>query len=196
MPIGVYARTKPHYNKGKKCPNISKALKGRKLSKEHIEKLRKIKLENPIRYWLGKKRPSLSVETKKKMSDTHKRIGTKPPIRYGEDNNLWRGGTTPKNRKIRMSIEFRLWRESVFARDNWICQKCEERGIELHPHHIKNFAQYPELRFAIDNGITFCKKCHMKFHKIYGYKNNTMEQIKEFLLVDENLKINNKNIEL
>jgi len=81
-----------------------------------------------------------------------------------------------------MGIDFRLWRESVFARDNFTCQKCSDRGGNLHPHHIKNFAQFQELRFAIDNGITFCKECHRIFHKKYGIKNNTQEQINEFLM--------------
>ena len=54
-------------------------------------------------------------------------------------------------------------------------------GWKLNAHHIQNFAQYPELRTAIANGITFCKECHKEFHKIYGIKNNNAEQIKEFL---------------
>ena len=34
-----------------------------------------------------------------------------------------KGGITPENERIRQSIEMRLWREAVFARDNWTCQK-------------------------------------------------------------------------
>lgn len=37
----------------------------------------------------------------------------------------------------------------------------------MEVHHIKNFSEFPELRFAIDNGITLCKQAHKKFHTIY-----------------------------
>ena len=103
------------------------------------------------KYWLGKK---MSIDHRKKMSEARK----------GDKNPLWKGGVSPKYKLIRMGIDFRLWREAVFARDNWTCQDCKMKGVFLHPHHIKSFIKYPELRFAIDNGKTLCKKCHGKVH--------------------------------
>jgi len=140
--------------------------KGKKLSKETKEKMSKSKK--------GKKPYIMTDEIKKKMSDTHRTM-------KGELAGNWKGGITPINRRIRNCIEFRLWREAIFARDNWTCQKTGKRCIELHPHHILPFAYYPELRFAIDNGITLSKDSHREFHKIYGIKNNTLEQLNEFL---------------
>lgn len=99
----------------------------------------------------------------------------------GSKNYRWRGGITPENIKIRNSIQSRLWRKSVFGRDYYTCQKYKIKGIKLAAHHIKNFPEYPELRFAIDNGITLSEKAHIEFHKKYGRKNNTKEQIEEFL---------------
>ena len=121
---------------------------------------------------LGKK---LSYEHKKRISESQ--IGK----RSGDNNPNWKGGLAKEAIKIRQSIEYRLWRNAVFARDNFTCQKCNEKGIYLVAHHVKNFAQCPELRFAIDNGISFCRNCHRNFHRGYGVKNNTLEQVELFL---------------
>ncbi|MCK9370822.1 HNH endonuclease [Candidatus Dojkabacteria bacterium] len=88
--------------------------------------------------------------------------------RAGELNNHWKGGITPLNHKIRTSLDFKNWRESVFARDNWTCQKCNKRGVELHAHHIKLFSLYQDLRFVVDNGMTLCEECHKLEHKNNG----------------------------
>lgn len=88
--------------------------------------------------------------------------GRKYPQITGEKNKNWKGGITPINRKIRTSLEYKLWRESVFKRDDYTCIWCGEVGGRLHADHIKPFANFPELRFAIDNGRTLCVVCHKK----------------------------------
>ena len=154
---------------------ISEANKGNKhpfFGKHHTKESRKIISEN-----LKSK-----TNVKGRFQKGREAKPTKTSFKKGMVPwNKGRGNKTSENERARDSIEFRLWREAVFARDNFTCQKCDERGGKLHPHHIKNFAQFPELRFAIDNGITFCEKCHRKFHSIYGLKNNTEEQINEYI---------------
>jgi len=98
-----------------------------------------------------------------------------------EDHWNWKGGINPINDTIRKSWNYKLWRKSCLERDNFTCQKTGQRGGELVVHHINNFAEFPELRFAIDNGITLSEKSHKEFHKIYGIKNNTLEQLQEYL---------------
>lgn len=91
--------------------------------------------------------------------------------RKGPLSHLWKGGIYKENLAIRNTIEYRLWREAVFARDNFTCQHCQVRGGKLNADHIKAFSKYPELRFAIDNGQTLCVDCHRKTGN-YGYKAN------------------------
>ena len=99
-----------------------------------------------------------SEETKRKISIAHK--GKPKLFNRGENSNFWKGGITPINAKIRTSLEYKIWRRAVFERDNYTCVWCGKKGVYIEADHIKPFAHYPELRFAIDNGRTLCKSCH------------------------------------
>ncbi len=111
-------------------------------------------------------------EVRDKMSKTRK--GKPVPERQREKCHFWKGGVTPINKMIRMSLESRVWRESVFKRDNWTCVMCHKRGTRLQADHIKPFAMYPRLRFKLANGRTLCFNCHKKTDT-YGGKNNKKE---------------------
>ena len=64
----------------------------------------------------------------------------------------------------------------VLQRDKYTCQHCgktqadldtlprKKRGntSSLHVHHIKDWENYPELRFEISNGLTLCASCHAR----------------------------------
>lgn len=157
--------------------------KGYKFTEEQRERQRKASMGN--KKWLGKHHTpetkqkireittgkKASLETRFKMSNSHK----------GEKAVFWKGGVTPENEKIRKSLEYCLWREACMKRDNFTCQKTGQWGGELRVHHINNFSDNPELRTSINNGITLSKKAHQDFHKKYGIKNNTREQLIEFL---------------
>ena len=84
--------------------------------------------------------------------------------------NKGMGSKTTESKRIRLSKEYIEWREKVFKRDNYTCQDCGKRGGELHPHHIKEFSKFPELRFEVSNGKTLCPNCHKKTDS-YGRKN-------------------------
>lgn len=136
---------------------ISDARKGLKLSDETKKRmsLSKLKMSDETRKKMsiakrGRARPPMTLEHKKKLSLANS----------GEKAPNWKGGKTKINAIIRGSFEYRLWRESVFNRDSHTCVWCFKRGGILHADHIKPFAYFPELRFAIDNGRTLCKECH------------------------------------
>ena len=144
----------------------------------------------------GKKPPNLeqllelnrlrSQERKgKTLEELYGEIKAKEILRKmsGENSGSWKDGITPKNKQIWRSEEMKEWRKQVFEIDDYACRKCKEKGGKLHPHHIYNFSSHPELRFVIENGITFCRKCHIKFHKIYGKRNNTKEQVEKFIKI-------------
>ena len=198
-------KNKSSWNKNKKLSkkhkeNLSKSLKGKHNSPSTEFK------KGQKNYWTGKKNPGLSKrqkgkgnpmfgktpwnknkchseETKEKIREAHILRGTKPPIQHlkGEESPSWKGGITPENNKIRNGTDVSNWKKKVFKRDNYTCQKTKIKGGKLCCHHILNFAEYPDLRCKVSNGITFSEETHKEFHKIYGRKNNTRKQLVEFL---------------
>ena len=98
-----------------------------------------------------------SLEHRQKMSE----------VRRGSNSPFWRGGITEKNYSERVSImnslKYKLWRKSVFERDNYLCViGGKEHGSKLQADHIKRFSDYPQLRFELSNGRTLCINCHKR----------------------------------
>jgi 5-methylcytosine-specific restriction endonuclease McrA len=110
-----------------------------------------------------------SAEEKAKIS---KAVRLSPKTLRGPACRLFKDGKVSERRGIRFSLEYKRWRFDVFVRDKFTCQRCGNGGGGyLIAHHIKYFAEYPELRFNIDNGLTVCRPCHISGHRKEGYSN-------------------------
>lgn len=101
-------------------------------------------------------------------------------MRTGENNPNWKGGYEHHHDK-RNTPEYRVWRKSIFERDDYTCQKCGKRGHRLNAHHIHNYATNEKLRFDESNGITLCEECHKEFHHVNGYLNTDEKQLYNFI---------------
>ena len=79
-----------------------------------------------------------------------------PPVPYlGEHTSCIRNG--------RETVK---WRKAVLMRDSYTCQECKAANVLLCAHHIKPYILYPELRYAVTNGITLCYPCHERQHSL------------------------------
>jgi len=160
MPRGIYPRT-PEWRKER-----SEATKGEKNSfygRKHTEETKKkmsLSRKGQTRVFTDEWRKNLSLASR----------GKPKPWCSGENSPNWKGGITPINVMIRSSIPYLEWVRKVFQRDNYTCQKCGIRNgcgktVHLQAHHIKSFAEYLELRFDVNNGLTLCLDCHKDVHR-------------------------------
>lgn len=150
---------------------ISLAKKGKKRPQAVVQKMMKTRSERypDIKPMLGKHHNN---ETKAKIRlkrlgstlsvEHRKKIGSSVP--NGDKHWNWKGGINTLNDSLRKSLEYKLWREAVFERDNFTCVWCGQEGGSLEADHIQRWSDTPDLRFAIDNGRTLCQICHNKRH--------------------------------
>lgn len=120
----------------------------------------------------------------------------------GENHFNWNGGTSSERDKIKVGYEYQQWIKDVFKRDNYTCQCCGDvatpgHKVILNAHHLENFADNPDLRTDLDNGITLCTYCHAvgykdSFHDVYTTYHNTSDQFNEYLKNYQYKKIQEK----
>lgn len=68
-----------------------------------------------------------------------------------------------EDRHDRNSFRYREWRTKVFQRDGYRCVVCGTNH-NLQAHHIEHWKENKVLRYEVENGITLCRKCHLKEH--------------------------------
>lgn len=83
--------------------------------------------------------------------------------RRGKNHAGWKGGVAQANERARNSGRLLAWKRAVKARDKHRCRECGGKD-RLHAHHIKPWAEFPDLRFDLENGKTLCEECHSKVH--------------------------------
>src|SRR3990167_3553908 len=156
-----------HTEESKK--KMSEKLKGRTFSEETRKKFSLARLGT---------HPTLETieKLRNKIFTTEHRKNLSLANRGGNGSN-WKGGVTPLLDQIRILLEYKQWRKTIFERDNYTCQQCKQRGAELNvDHYPKTFAQiFYENNISslddamncqefwdINNGRTLCKDCHKK----------------------------------
>jgi hypothetical protein len=133
------------------------ARKGLPLSIAHKHALSLAKLGKPSvvkgKHW------KLSIAARINIGNGHR----------GPKHYRWRGGITHARMTVRerfmRTMPYRLWRQTVFARDDYRCYDCGTRGARLEADHVFPYRDYPRLRLDTNNGITRCHSCHVNRHR-------------------------------
>lgn len=104
-------------------------------------------------------------------------------LKVGKNHPNYNSSITDIERKQRRNYpKYRIWREQVYKRDAYTCQKCgSNKGNTLVAHHILPYRAYPEFRVSTENGICWCVSCHKIYHSKYSIKNVNRETFNEFM---------------
>jgi 5-methylcytosine-specific restriction endonuclease McrA len=100
-------------------------------------------------------------------------VGPANPMygRIGALNPNYKDGSSPERQRLYASGEGRELIRAVYRRDDYRCQSCGARKSgprSIHAHHVKPWAEFPALRFDLDNLITLCRSCHHAAHRKGG----------------------------
>jgi len=142
--------------------------------------------------------PMFSKKTRLKVSKTFKKNIASGKIKYkhGKDHHLWKGNR--RFNLVCRSRLYAPWIKKVMARDKFFCTLCGKKG-QLQVHHIRflrdiikvvllrnniknindidvnsdiyeNLIQEVVNDHHLSDGITVCKKCHIKIDDRYRAK--------------------------
>lgn len=80
----------------------------------------------------------------------------------GPDHPRYKGNR--REREGASRYKYKKWHKDVLQRHDYTCQSCGKRGGRLVAHHVKPWADTPELRYDVGNGLALCPPCHDKVH--------------------------------
>lgn len=118
----------------------------------------------------GKKLSKETIEKIKKARALQENSG----FQKGEKHWNWDGGKTALRKLVQGLYQYKKWRSDVFKRDNYTCQDCGKRGGILNADHITPYsviiknnkvtniddAKKCQQLWDVDNGRTLCVSCH------------------------------------
>src|SRR5687767_8325231 len=66
------------------------------------------------------------------------------------------------NREGYHALRYKKLKARIYKRDRGVCRmpNCKNKGRQMH--HIKRWADFPELRYSDNNVILLCLSCHKK----------------------------------
>jgi 5-methylcytosine-specific restriction endonuclease McrA len=102
---------------------------------------------------------------------------------WGPKSPNWNSDLSDEERESRRDIAAqKRWREQIYKRDEYTCQKCrDDSGGNLNAHHIIPHCADKEMAWSLENGVTLCSPCHRAFHSAYGLKKCGAKDLREFL---------------
>ena len=74
--------------------------------------------------------------------------------------------------------EYKKWRSLVYKRDKYKCQwpGCSMKR-RLNAHHIRTWANFPGLRYLVENGITLCYQHHKMIKNMENIYESVFQKI-------------------
>lgn len=98
---------------------------------------------------------------------------------YGDKNYFYINGNGSSQEWI--SPKAKRFKRMIFKNFGRVCCVCKKEKREMNIHHIYSRNKFPEKTYDIENVVVICKECHMEFHSMYGFGNNTKNQFYEFI---------------
>lgn len=123
-------------------------------------------------------RENISLSNKGRVKTIEERIKI-GKSHSGDRCHFWKGGIGPLHNRERVlamcKLPYKIWRQQVFERDNYTCLlKDDTCSGPIQADHIKSWANYPDLRYNINNGRTLCKSHHERTPNFAGRIKNEL----------------------